>query len=116
VDGATTFPGAVTDTAYAPFTVYDGCIITSIQDPMRPHQVHIRPNPNTGRFTLAFPHPLTADSFYSVYDAVGKLLFQRPLAKGQESEEIDLARYGKGMYLIRFSDRDGVCSERVVVE
>jgi len=33
-----------------------------------------------------------------------------------ESEEIDLSRYGKGLYLIRFSDRDGVSSDRVVIE
>ena len=59
---------------------------------------------------------LTVDSFYSVYDAIGKLLLQRPLAKGQESEEIDLSHYGKGTYLVRVSSRDGVCNERVVVQ
>ena len=76
----------------------------------------IHPNPSTGHFTMDFPDPLTVDSFYSVYDATGRLLFQRPLTKSMEQVEIDLSSYGKGMYLIRFSDRDGVCAERVVVE
>ena len=74
------------------------------------------PNPNTGHFTVAFTDPLSADSFYSVYDAVGKLLFQRPLAQGQESEEIDLSRFGAGTYMLRITSKDGVCNERVVVQ
>lgn len=76
----------------------------------------IFPNPNTGRFTLAFPDPLTADSFYSVYDTMGRLLFQRPLAVGQQSEEIDLSRFGRGTYLVRITGKDGVSHERVVVQ
>ncbi|MFZ1616142.1 MAG: T9SS type A sorting domain-containing protein [Flavobacteriales bacterium] len=118
VDGATAYPASVQDTTYGAITVYDGCTFTTgiahTLSHARPPKVH--PNPTTGRFTVEFPDPLTVDSFYSVYDAVGQLLFQRPLAKGQASEEIDLSRYGKGMYLIRFTDRDGVCSERVVVQ
>ena len=80
------------------------------------HKPRIRPNPNTGHFTMEFSDPLAADSFYSVYDAVGKLLFQRPLANGQTSAEIDLSRFGKGTYLVRVTSREGVCNERVVVQ
>lgn len=76
----------------------------------------IAPNPSTGRFTLVLHDPPSADSFYSVYDAVGKLLFQRPLAKGQASEEIDLSHFGKGTYLVRITSQAGVCNERVVVQ
>ena len=76
----------------------------------------LHPNPSSGHFTMDLPDPLTVDSFYSVYDAMGKLLFQRPLAKSMGAVEIDLSSYGKGMYLIRFSGHDGVCAERVVVE
>lgn len=80
------------------------------------HGVRPQPNPNTGRFTLDFPDPLMADSFYSVYDAVGKLLFQRPLRAGQQSEEIDLSRFGRGTYLVRINGKDGLNHERVVVQ
>ncbi|MGB3524743.1 MAG: T9SS type A sorting domain-containing protein [Flavobacteriales bacterium] len=115
--GATAYPVTFRDTIFEPITTYDFCdIVTAVPDPMRRHQVHIHPNPSSGHFTLDFPDPLTVDSFYSVHDATGKLLFQRPLTKSMEKVEIDLSSYGKGMYLIRFSDRDGVCSERVVVQ
>lgn len=112
------FPGNVVDTTYAPFTTYDGCIITSAPSGMRPHssRTRIRPNPSIGQFTVDFPDPLTADSFYSVFDALGKLLYQRPLATGQTSEEIDLSRFGRGTYLVRITSREGVCNERVVVQ
>ncbi len=119
VDETTTaIPGNVTDTVYPPIITYDGCIITSVPGTLgtRAIRSHIRPNPNTGHFTVRFTDPLTADSFYSVYDAVGKLLFQRPLAKGTESEEIDLSLFGKGTYLVRITSKDGVCNERVVVQ
>ncbi|MCB0774405.1 MAG: T9SS type A sorting domain-containing protein [Flavobacteriales bacterium] len=116
--GATAYPVTFRDTVFDPMVPYDLCnIVTAVPDPLHmEHRITVRPNPTTGRFTLAFPDPLTADSFYSVYDAVGKLLFQRPLAKGQESEEMDLSRFGRGTYVVRITSRDGVCNERVVVQ
>ena len=65
---------------------------------------------------MDFPDPLTADSFYSVYDTMGRLLFQRPLHAGQQSEEIDLSRFGRGTYVVRITTKDGVGNERVVVQ
>lgn len=65
---------------------------------------------------MDFPDPLMADSFYSVYDTMGRLLFQRPLHAGQQSEEIDLSHFGKGTYLVRITGKDGVSNERVVVQ
>jgi len=31
-------------------------------------------------------------------------------------EEVDLSRFGRGTYVIKFTDPEGVCHERVVVE
>ncbi len=116
-DGATAYSEFVSDTTYDPVVTYDGCLLTSVSSPVvRAVKPRIHPNPSSGHFTVDFPDPLTVDSFYSVYDATGKLLVQRPLTKSMEQVEIELSSYGKGMYLIRFSDRDGVCAERVVVE
>lgn len=117
VSGATAYPVTFRDTVFDPITTYDLCsLVTDVPNPVRLTQPRIRPNPSTGQFTVSFTDPLTADSFYSVYDATGQLLFQRPLTTGSAEVQMDLSRYGKGMYLVRFSDRNGVCSERVVVE
>ena len=118
-DGATRYPAFITDTIYDPIVVYDACTFTTNippQDPRTRRAPSIRPNPNTGRFTVVFPDPLTAESYYSVYDTMGKLLYQRPLPAGQETEEVDLSRFGPGTYVITFTSPDGVCHERVVVE
>lgn len=115
--GATAYPVTFRDTVFDPMVAHDLCLVTTVPDPLDVSpRARIRPNPNTGRFTLDFPDPLTVDSFYSVYDAVGRLLFQRPLAKGQESEEIDLSRFGKGTYVVRVTGRKSVCYEKVMVQ
>ena len=78
--------------------------------------MQVRPNPNTGQFTVEFPDPLRAESYYSVYDSMGRLLYQRPLPAGKGTEEVDLSRFGKGTYVIKCTDKEGVYHERVVVE
>jgi hypothetical protein len=100
------------------FTEYDAC---SIGTDLSSHgerraPMSIRPNPNTGHFTLSFADPLMAESYYSVYDTMGKLLFQRPLPQGKATEEVDLSRFGAGTYVVRVTSKEGSCYERVVVE
>jgi hypothetical protein len=118
VDGAVSFPITVPDAYYNPVVTYNGCTITSLQKPYLPNSTkpRIRPNPTTGHFTLQFADPLMAESYYSVYDSMGRLLYQRPLPRGQQTEEVDLSRYGKGAYVLKFTRPEGVCVERVVVE
>ncbi len=116
IDGATAFPAFVTDTVYDPLYVTDACSTSTGMPPSRRGGLRVRPNPNAGHFTVEFDDPLMADSYYSVYDTMGKLLYQRPLPTGATLEEVDLSRYGAGTYVIKFTDRDGVCYERVVVE
>lgn len=79
-------------------------------------QFNIGPNPNTGLFVLEFHEPVNAGSYYSVYDATGRLLLQRPLPSGATLEEVDLSRFGRGAYVLRVTDPEGVRHERVVVE
>jgi hypothetical protein len=99
------------------FNVYDACTMTTGLPPIgQSRKMRIYPNPNTGRFTVEFTDPLMAESYYSVYDAMGRLLYQRPLPQGKETEEVDLSRFGRGTYVIKFTDPEGVCHERVVLE
>ncbi|MBK9193519.1 MAG: T9SS type A sorting domain-containing protein [Flavobacteriales bacterium] len=116
IDGAVALPAFVSDTIFDPITVYDGCTITSVIDPRHPRKFKVYPNPTTGQFTVEFEDPLMAESYYSVYDAMGRLLYQRPLPSGATMEQVDLSRYGKGAYVIKLTDREGVRYERVVLE
>ncbi|MBK7619649.1 MAG: T9SS type A sorting domain-containing protein [Flavobacteriales bacterium] len=118
VDGAVPGPAFINETIYPPIDQYDGCdIMTNLpRTNARGRSFNIRPNPNTGHFTVQFPDPLQAESYYSVYDTMGKLLFQRRLPTGATQEEVDLSGFSPGTYVLRFTDRDGVCYERVVLE
>jgi hypothetical protein len=94
----------------------EGCANSIPRPEKHPSGFRIRPNPNTGHFTLSFADPLMAESYYSVYDTMGKLLFQRPLPQGKATEEVDLSRFGAGTYVVRVTSKEGSCYERVVVE
>jgi hypothetical protein len=78
--------------------------------------VMLSPNPSFGRFTVTFPELLTASCFYGVYDALGKLLVQQPLQPGISTAEIDLSRFGAGMYSIKVSSPAQVWQGRVLLE
>ncbi|MBL7982146.1 MAG: T9SS type A sorting domain-containing protein [Flavobacteriales bacterium] len=114
--GITEMPALLNDTTFAPVTEYNGCTFATKMPPRleRRTPMFIRPNPNTGHFTLSFADPLMAESYYSVYDTVGKLLFQRPLPQGKSTEEVDLTRFGAGTYVVRFTSKEGSCYERVL--
>jgi hypothetical protein len=118
VDGAVTYPAYALATMCNAITTLDGCTITSTPNPVLSNldKPRIRPNPTTGRITVQFTDPLTAESYYSVYDTMGRLLYQRPLPQGQQTEEVDLSRFGQGTYVLKFTSPEGVCFERVVLE
>jgi hypothetical protein len=118
VDGATAHPAFANDTTFAPTPTYDGCTFTTGIPPElgRSRKLSIRPNPTPGRITVSFPDPLQRDTYYSVLDATGRLLYQRPLPAGGTEEDIDLSRFGRGTYILRITDPDGQRNERVVVE
>lgn len=117
VDGGIRFSISLRDTSFNPIAQYDACDFTNALVPSArrsPHQ-SVSPNPSQGQVTIKFTDPLRADSFYSVYDGRGRLLFQRPLPSGATSEDIDLGRFGQGVYLLKLTGPDGVFHERVVV-
>lgn len=119
IDGAEARQAFYTDTIYPPITVYDACTLvpTVFEEPYGwRKQPRLRPNPTTGRITVEFADALLAESYYSLFDTMGKLLLQRPLPTGATLEVVDLSRFGAGSYVIKFTSPDGVCYERVVVE
>ncbi|MBX2978327.1 MAG: T9SS type A sorting domain-containing protein [Flavobacteriales bacterium] len=118
IDGATVHPAFVSDTTFAPIAVYDACLVTSVppHHSSKQRSVRVYPNPTPGRFNLEFSDPLLRDSYYSVYDATGRLLLQRPLPTSATLEEVDLSRFGRGAYVLRVTDPEGVRHQQVVVE
>jgi hypothetical protein len=115
VDGAVAHPANLLDTILPPVGVYDHCLMVPVHEGPEARRMQVRPNPTAAAITMSFTDPLRADSFYSVFDGRGRLLFQRPLPSGATSEDIDLGRFGQGVYLLKLTGPDGVFHERVVV-
>lgn len=99
-----------------PVGVPGGCDMLSVETLSAAGELHVSPNPTTGRLKFVFKNPLLAKSNCGVYDAMGRLLYERPLPAGATLQEIDLSRFGKGTYLIKLTDPQGVRYERVVLE
>lgn len=108
---ASATPMDFTDSTLDPrmFTTDDGCTFTTGWPPSfaRIRAMSIRPNRTPGRFTVEFADPLLRDRVYSVFDATGRLPWQRPLPTGATLEEIDPARFGRGTSVLRVSDPEG---------
>jgi hypothetical protein len=118
VDGAQVFPAQVTPTPCEDLGLQHPCIADplAVPDWMQKPRPRILPNPTPGRITVDLPTALLPDSFYSVFDATGRLLYERPLPPGTTTTDIDLSRFGTGTYLLRITEPDGQRNERVVVE
>ncbi|MGV3637859.1 MAG: T9SS type A sorting domain-containing protein [Flavobacteriales bacterium] len=115
-EGILGLPAFINDTLLGPMTIYSGCEFSTGIQRYTSSPPRLYPNPTPGRFTVEFADPLMAESYYSLFDTMGKLLLQRPLPTGATVEEVDLTRFGSGSYVIKFTSPDGVCYERVVVE
>ncbi len=84
------------------------------------HDVHtddlniiVYPNPNNGKFTIGSKDAIQS---VAVYNLMGERMFSVDQAKGQTTTEINLAEYGKGIYLISMRDGNNIVNRKVVVQ
>lgn len=116
-DGGTAF--SANAVYFPPFFIptYDDCTLTGIVNPsVGLNNYSLRPNPSTGKIYLSRDYSYTSDCYYSVFNSVGKLLLQRIFPYGNKDAEIDLSRYGKGIYLINITEGIEIITRKVVIE
>jgi hypothetical protein len=117
IESMSTYDTPVTYATFSPQTYLDYCIPGTLID----HVIHedkeiLFPNPTTGKLIVELSGPLTSDCYFSVYDHTGRLVFQRTLYTEKEKIEVDLSPYGKGLYLVEFTEKEQVSVKKVVVE
>ncbi|MBK9982107.1 MAG: T9SS type A sorting domain-containing protein [Saprospiraceae bacterium] len=75
--------------------------------------ITVSPNPSSGKFMIS-----SKEDFQDlvVYNLLGERMFSVDEGKGQTSVEINLADYGKGIYLISIRDGKKIVTRKVVVQ
>lgn len=71
------------------------------------YDIRVAPNPTSGRLSVQFPGELLQEELvWELFDLHGKSL-QRQILPAPSDQDIDVGIYPDGMYLLRFSTRQG---------
>lgn len=85
--------------------------VTGIQNVWASNGVRIYPNPTNAWFVIESVYP----AYYRIYNTLGQLIKEDKISEGVHS--IDIGDYGKGVYYVLITGKDGfVHSFRVMVE
>jgi len=75
------------------------------------------PNPTSDvvKFKISKLPDYSKENFITVYDSMGKIILQKAFTT-EEEQQVDLIKYGKGIYLIKINEGANVSSSKVVVD
>ena len=95
---------------------------TSGNSKMRVHhsteEMDVYPNPNDGTFKIRYESTENKKTTITVNDATGKEVFQEKLGKfsGKYEKELDLRKFGPGMYTITIQNGDNKEVNKVMIK
>ena len=80
--------------------------------------ISVYPNPNNGTFTIAFSQEEKVKTSIEIVDVQGKVVFKEKLGSfsGAYKKELDLKKYGVGVYVVKVQQGDEVSARKVIVE
>ncbi len=107
--------GCVIKTRTVYFSIPEVPVVVG-QDDIKADLFRVYPNPSKGLFNVHFATVLTENTQVSIFDATGKVINTQIFEKGSQEFTIDIQKFAKGVYLIRFTQNDTVYSKSVIVE
>ena len=76
---------------------------------------NLYPNPNDGRFSIAFTTLLEADIFtVSVVDLIGKTVYREELSKDESTRQFDLSHLKNGIYILMISANQILLTQKFI--
>lgn len=90
------------------------CSTTGIKNIENEIYFSIFPNPNSGKFTIKISSQLTNSDLVTVTDMLGRQVYHNKLTS--QLLEVDLSEFGKGVYTVCVSSKNGRSVNRVVIE
>ncbi len=79
--------------------------------------INIFPNPSNGIFTVTFSDETKNDIKLKVYDPLGRIIISdhiNPELSGNNSFEIDLSQYSKGIYYLFVKNGDSISKDKII--
>lgn len=80
-------------------------------------QFNVYPNPSSGAFSLSFNTIAKSNYKLSVLNTLGQIVYEEELIgfNGAYAQQLNLASYGKGVFLINIADEESSFTKRVVI-
>ena len=77
----------------------------------------IYPNPNDGNFTVSFDISIRATYTLELKNSLGALVYREVLTdfSGSYSKQMDITKYGKGIYLISLTNKQNGTAKKMIV-
>ena len=105
------------NTARTPCTATDSCTSTGIIEPIAGGTMSIFPNPNSGNFMLSFQTQNKDNYKIRITNTLGQTVYEESLNdfSGDYSKKMDVATYGKGVYMLSISNSKNETVKKVMV-
>jgi len=106
---------------YALIITENGCVDTSrcysimgvSIDDFQHGQLDIYPNPTSDIIFVSYPDGITQ---VALFDVLGREVWKKQLAIGQQRVEIDLGAYRNGSYLLEVTVKDRIIIQKIVIQ
>jgi len=80
------------------------------------NQFSVYPNPNNGRFRIKIDNASSYKGNLEIFNLFGEKIFATTNIQQEAYSEIDLTKFSKGIYFVRFSDGSKSNTEKIVIE
>ena len=99
-------------------TIFQNVMVVGNLTGLAPEMVDVFPNPNNGRFTVAFTSYDISDVQVEIFNLHGQLMHAQLFEQvnGSVKEQITLEHAASGVYFVRFSTQNQVVNRRITVE
>ncbi len=101
------------DDVQYPTTVSDCSIIVSVQDPLKPQEFNLFPNPSAGIVTIETKS--VNDQVFSIYNMVGEVVYSENVKANTGRVSIDLSNLSKGMYTSTLESKGKVITKKLIL-
>lgn len=111
------FTNIVCNTGRTPVPITDNCSLTGVNDLFSAGSLDIYPNPNSGQFTVAFNLEAQDNYKLKIINAIGQHVYEESLDNfsGNYNKQMDITKYGKGVYQLSITNSKDQTVKKVMV-